>query len=34
MPAGTRLEAHLAVFFEFRAGQIIAQRNYDCYEPW
>jgi hypothetical protein len=26
----------LAEFFslEFRAGKIVAQRNYDCFEPW
>jgi ketosteroid isomerase-like protein len=34
LPAGAGLQAHLALFFEFCQGQIIAQRTYDCYEPW
>ena len=31
---GSRMQAHFAVFMEFRAGRIVAQRNYDCFEPW
>jgi ketosteroid isomerase-like protein len=32
LPAGHVLRARIATFLEFRAGKIIAQRNYDCYE--
>jgi ketosteroid isomerase-like protein len=34
LAAGTSLRARLAIFLEFQDGQIIAQRNYDCYDPW
>ncbi|MGW3990583.1 nuclear transport factor 2 family protein [Streptomyces sp. NPDC004830] len=33
LPAGHVMRAHIAAFLEFRDGRIIAQRNYDCYEP-
>lgn len=33
LPVGHVLRAHIATVLEFRAGKIIAQRNYDCYEP-
>ncbi|HVH70596.1 MAG TPA: nuclear transport factor 2 family protein, partial [Candidatus Dormibacteraeota bacterium] len=31
--AGEEMRAHFAAFFQFNDGKIIAQRNYDCYEP-
>jgi ketosteroid isomerase-like protein len=31
---GAEMKAHFAVFLEFRDGKIVAQRNYDCFEPW
>ena len=31
---GAELRAHFAIFFEFRAGRIARQRNYDCFEPF
>ena len=34
LPAGATMRARFAVFMEFRDGQISAQRNYDCFEPW
>jgi ketosteroid isomerase-like protein len=34
IPAGGQMRAHFAVFLEFRDGKIVAQRNYDCFEPW
>jgi ketosteroid isomerase-like protein len=34
LPAGEAIRAHFAVILEFRGGKIVAQRNYDCYEPW
>ncbi|MFB8245600.1 nuclear transport factor 2 family protein [Streptomyces sp. NPDC055952] len=33
LPAGHVLRAHIAAFLDFRDGRIVAQRNYDCYEP-
>jgi ketosteroid isomerase-like protein len=34
IPAGGEMRAHSAMFLEFRDGKIMAQRNYDCFEPW
>ena len=34
LPAGSQMQAHFAVFLEFKDGKITAQRNYDCFEPW
>ena len=34
LPAGGEMRAHFAVFLEFRDGQIAAQRNYDCFDPF
>ena len=34
LPAGAQMRAHFAMFLEFRNGKIVAQRNYDCFEPW
>lgn len=34
LPAGGQMRAHVAMFLEFRDGKIVAQRNYDCFEPW
>ena len=34
LPAGAQMRAHFAMFLEFRDGRIVAQRNYDCFEPW
>ena len=31
---GSEMRAHSAMFFEFKDGKIISQRNYDCFEPW
>jgi ketosteroid isomerase-like protein len=31
---GDQMRAHIAAFFELRGGRIVAQRSYDCYEPW
>lgn len=28
------MRAHIASAIEFRDGKIIAQRSYDCFEPW
>jgi ketosteroid isomerase-like protein len=34
LPAGYTMRARFAVFLRFRDGKIVAQRNYDCFEPW
>jgi ketosteroid isomerase-like protein len=34
LPAGGEMRARFAVFLEYRDGKIVAQRNYDCFEPW
>jgi ketosteroid isomerase-like protein len=34
IPAGGEMRAYSAIFLEFRAGKIVAQRNYDCFEAW
>ncbi len=34
LPAGARMRGRFACFLEFRDGRIVAQRNYDCFEPW
>lgn len=34
LPAGGQMKAYFAVFLEFQDGKIVAQRNYDCFEPW
>ena len=34
LSAGSELRARFALFIEFRDGQIVRQRNYDCYDPW
>jgi ketosteroid isomerase-like protein len=34
LSAGSQMRAHFAAFLEFRDGKILAQRNYDCYDPW
>lgn len=34
IPAGTTMKARFGQLFEFREGRIVAQRNYDCFEPW
>jgi hypothetical protein len=32
-PAGSRLRAEIAMFFELRDGKIYRQENFDCYHP-
>jgi ketosteroid isomerase-like protein len=34
LPAGGEMRAHFAVFLEFHDGKIVAQRNYDCFDPF
>jgi ketosteroid isomerase-like protein len=33
-PAGSVMRAQVAAVFQLRQGRIVAQRNYDCYQPW
>jgi len=28
------MHANSAMFIEFRDSKIVAQRNYNCFEPW
>jgi ketosteroid isomerase-like protein len=32
-PAGSRLSARVAIFLRFRAGKIVSQTDYLCYDP-
>jgi ketosteroid isomerase-like protein len=34
LKSGTVMRARFAIFFELRDGLIVAQRNYDCFDPW
>ncbi len=34
LPAGFTMRARSAIFMELRDGKVVAQRNYDCFEPW
>jgi ketosteroid isomerase-like protein len=34
IPLGGQMRARFGVFFEFRDGQIIRQKNYDCFDPF
>ena len=34
IPKGGQMHARFAMFLEFQDGQIVAQRNYDCFDPW
>ncbi len=34
LSAGSQMRCHSAMFLEFRDGKIVAQRNYDCFDPW
>src|SRR5215467_11165416 len=34
LAVGSQMRAHSAIFFQFKDGKIIGQRNYDCFEPW
>jgi hypothetical protein len=34
LPAGSEMNAFVAVFLTFRDGRIASQRNYDCYPPF
>ena len=34
LAVGSQMRAHSAMFFQFKDGKIVSQRNYDCFEPW
>ena len=34
LAAGTEMKASIAMFFHFRDGRIVTQRNYDCFDSW
>ncbi len=34
LAVGDKMRAHFAVFIELHDGKIVAQRNYDCFDPW
>ena len=34
LPAGYEMRAYIGMFFTFRDGKIVSQRNYDCYPPF
>jgi ketosteroid isomerase-like protein len=34
LAAGDVICGRFASFLEFREGRIVAQRSYDCFEPW
>jgi len=34
LAVGSQMRAHSTMFFEFKDGRVISQRNYDCFEPW
>jgi ketosteroid isomerase-like protein len=34
LPADGVMRAHFGVFLDFADGKIVAQRNYDCFDPW
>ena len=34
IPAGGKITAYFAQFFEFKDNKIYRQRNYDCFEPF
>ena len=31
---GSQMRADCAMFFVFKDGKIVSQRNYDCFHPW
>src|SRR5262245_61890358 len=34
LAAGSVMRGRFASFLEFRGGRIVAQRSYDCFDPW
>jgi uncharacterized protein (TIGR02246 family) len=34
LAADSQMRSHSAMFIEFCDGKIVAQRNYDCFDPW